>query len=127
MAILRPPPALLQSWRPRVFVTQETAFDFKPAEQFGDVQFLIGLDLVNIKNSEHNTRLLRELHRKLRRFSPDRDWLLIAGSPYVSAAVFLILGQLGVHQLQLLRWSNRDGVYIPLHIDSRSITLFNDA
>src|SRR5687767_13878844 len=91
-------PALLSA-KPRVFVTQETNFDFTAAEQFGEVQFLTGQDLVNIKDSGHNERLLRELRRRLRRFDPKWDWLLIAGSPYISAATFLILRNLGVKEV----------------------------
>lgn len=109
--------------RPRVLVTQEQAFDFTPAQQFGDVEFLTGEDLMNIKDSERNARLMRDLWRKLRRFDPSRDWLLIAGSPYVSACAFMILGHLKVQEVQVLRWSNRDAHYIPLHISLKELFL----
>lgn len=113
----------LLSGRPRVCVTQEQPFDFTPAQQFGDVEFLTGEDLVNIKDSQRNTQLMRDLWRKLRRFDTERDWLLIAGSPYVSAAVFLILGHMGIKKLQVLRWSNRDGHYVPLHLNLQDLFL----
>lgn len=99
-----------------VFVTQEMPWDFSDAEQYGAVEFLTADDLHNVKGSLHNERLLSSLRHKLKSFDPEQDWLLITGSPFISAAVFLLLGHRGLRYVPILRWNNRDRRYIPLHM-----------
>ncbi len=101
-----------------VWVIQETSHDFSDAERFGDVQFLTRDDLNNMKNSIHNERLMASLRTKLRATDPE-DFFLIAGSPYVSAVVFMMLGQMGRFSVKMLRWSNRDRAYFPLPLELR--------
>lgn len=101
----------------RIYVLQETAHNFTKAESFGDVQFLSTArmdDFYNIVNSDHNRKLLSHLRHGLRDFNEDEDYLVITGSPYVTAAVFLILGHKRVRTVRFLRWDNRDQLYIPL-------------
>lgn len=100
----------------KVYVVQETSHDFSGAEAFGDLKFLSvdkTDDFHNLANSEHNQRLLAHLRHGLRDFSK-YDFLILTGSPYVSAAVMWILGQRGQRQVNILRWDNRDRVYVPL-------------
>lgn len=101
---------------PTVFVTQETPHDFTKAEAFGEVKFLTRDDFNNIKNSLSNKALVRSLNHQLKKFD-DEDWIIIAGSPYVSAAVFMILARRGFRRVKILRWDNRDFTYIPLQIE----------
>lgn len=102
---------------PKVYVTQETGFNFTDAENFGTVEFITRDDLNNMKGSLHNERVVRDIRRKLRDFNLDEDFIVIAGSPYVSALVFTLLGMRGVRTLRILRWDNRDQVYIPMQIE----------
>lgn len=102
----------------KVYVVQETSHDFAAAEEFGDLVFLSDGrrdDFHNVKNSQHNERLVAHLRQNLRDFRPD-DYLVLIGSPYVQAAVMAILGLMGCHTINLLRWDNRDYRYIPLTI-----------
>jgi hypothetical protein len=105
--------------RPRVFVTQETELNFAPAEQFGNIEFITIADLNNIKGSLHNDKLVVDIAAKLQSFDEKTDFIVITGSPYVSALVFLLLGRRGVRNVKLLRWSNRDFNYTPMFIDVR--------
>lgn len=105
--------------QPRVFVTQETSHDFRAAEQFGTVEFVTAGDLNNMRQSLHNERLIADVKDKLKDFDPERDWLVITGSPYVSALVFLLLGMKKFRSVRILRWDNRDFCYVPLHIELR--------
>lgn len=102
-----------------VFVTQEVNHNFTKAEQFGEIDFITRDDLNNTRNSIHNENLVSEIKHKLRNFNESEDWLVIAGSPYVSALVFMILGQKGVKNLNILRWDNRDYIYTPMYIETR--------
>jgi hypothetical protein len=103
--------------KPTVFVSQETQHDFAKAEEYGEITFLTHDDLNNVKGSLHNEALIRDIRHKLRGFDPVRDWLVIAGSPYVAAVVFMILGARGFRSLRLLRWDNRSFTYVPMMID----------
>lgn len=116
--------------RPKVYVIQETLYDFSAAEKFGDLVFMsYGVrsrdpqsvaeqdDFNNMKGSERNRRLVAHLRVKLRDFDSDHDYLLIAGSIYVAAAVFMMLGARGIRRVTVLRWSNRDFDYAPLHME----------
>lgn len=112
---------------PAVYVTQETNHDFSPAEAFGDVTFLTSHDFLNIKDSVHNEELLSELSFKLKKFNPDEDYIVTAGSPYVVAATFLLLGHRKIRNVRVLRWDNRDRKYIPLYIELRRETDASEA
>jgi len=104
----------------RVYVTQEANLNFTPAEKYGEVTFLTRDDLVNTKGSLHNEEVLASIAFKLKGYDPQQDWLVVAGSPYVSAAVFMILGRMGHRSIRILRWDNRDFVYVPMYLDLRS-------
>lgn len=103
--------------KPRVYVTQETNHDFRTAEEFGDLVFLSDGrrdDLNNVRNSQHNERLIAHLSSGLRDYRPGVDYVILVGSPYVAAAVMALIGRMGANTVNLLRWDNRDFVYIPL-------------
>lgn len=101
----------------RVYVTCETNHDFSMAEEFGSISFLTADDLNNSKASIHNSKVLADIQEKLEEFDPENDWVLVAGSPYISASVFLMLGLMGIDSVKILRWNNRDFVYQPLYLD----------
>lgn len=101
-----------------VYVTQETEFDFRPAERFGAVKFLTASDVHNSKNSLHNSLLIKDMQRALRRYDPSKDFIVPVGSPYVQAIAFWVLGMMGHTSISILRWSNRDRLYIPVILRS---------
>lgn len=104
--------------KPKVYVTQETNHDFRQAEEFGELVFLSDGrdDFHNMKNSQHNERLISHIRQKLRDFDNKTDSVVLVGSPYVQAAVMMMLGRLGQIRVTLLRWDNRDFAYIPLEL-----------
>jgi hypothetical protein len=99
-----------------VWVTQDTNKDFSGALQFGDVKFLTDDDVHSIEGP-HNTWLFGHLNRRVEKIDPRKDWLVIAGSPYVAATVFMLLGLQGKQSVRVLRWDNRDHRYIPMNIN----------
>lgn len=103
----------------KVFVTQETPHNFSKAEQYGAIEFLTRDDLNNTKGSLHNEKLVTEITRKLKGFDESIDWIVIAGSPYVTALVFMLLGRMGLRYVNVLRWDNRDFIYQPMMIEMR--------
>lgn len=116
---------MLKTDRPFVFITQESNHDYRQAEEFGELKFLSLSgrdDFNNVRNGEHNRRLMAHLRAELREFDESKDYVVLTGSPYVNAAVSLILGHKRVRQIQYLRWDNRDFVYIPLNLELEPIT-----
>ena len=105
--------------KPRVMITQETEHSFIDAEQYGTVVFITRDDLNNTKGSLHNEALFRTIKAMLRDFNPDTDYIAPSGSPYVTAAVFLVLGNMGFKNIKILRWDNRGFNYNILHFDLR--------
>ena len=102
--------------QPKVFITQENPnLNYSPAEQFGDVHFLTRGDFSPIKNSLNNEFIVDELRKKLKDYNPATDYLVVSGSPVVSAVVFMLIREI-TQVVRILRWSNRDQVYQPLFI-----------
>lgn len=100
----------------KVYVTCDTPFDFSEAERFGDLEFVTHSDIHNPKGSPHNAELLRQIREKIKAYDPDEDFILPVGSPYVQGCVFMALGLRGIREVRVLRWSNRDRLYIPVHL-----------
>ncbi len=63
-----------------------------------------------------NKVLIEELRTRLSEFDPKNDFIIITGSPLVTAAVFMILRE-RTPIVKFLRWSNRDFVYTEVVID----------
>lgn len=104
---------------PKVYITQETRYDFSPAEIFGEITFITRDDLNNLRQSQHNETLVARVKDALKHYDPEYDWLVISGSPYVAALVFMLIGMRKPRHVQILRWDNRDFKYQPLHIELR--------
>lgn len=107
--------------QPVVWVTQESSHNFSSAEKYGEIQFLAREDLINIKGSLHNEKLVSRMVTKLSSFDPSTDWIVVAGSPYVAALVFLLMGRMGFKTINVLRWDNREFKYQPMSIDTRGM------
>ncbi len=105
--------------KPVVWVTQEANHNFSVAEKFGEVKFMAREDLSNIKGSLHNEKLVAHITRNMIGFDHLTDYIVIAGSPYVAALVFLLLGNKGYKTINILRWDNRSFEYIPATIETR--------
>jgi len=104
----------------KVYIVQETRFDFTKAADFGELVFMSANqidDLVNITGSELNRRLLSHLRSFVKEYNQEEDYFIIAGSPYVCAAVMWMVGRLGIRKLNLLRWDNKQFLYIPLRLE----------
>lgn len=101
-----------------VYVTQEIDADFSGAHQWGNVVFLTKDDLTNNPGSLINNGIANDIARKLEFYHADDDWIVIAGSPYVSALVFMWLGWNKARKyVHVLRWDNRDRIYRPCIIE----------
>lgn len=89
-------------------------FDYGPAEQFGEVQFLLN----------DNARpfilapIIQELHEKLASFSDD-DYLLLTGNPTLLGLAFAIAADYNDGNIKVLQWHGRSGTYTA--IEARNV------
>lgn len=98
----------------KVYITHEIQLDYSMAEQFGELVPVTALDVVNLQNSLHNTKLQMEIEDRLKNFTED-DYLLVSGSPYVTVlCTAYIFRKLRLDRIKILRWSNQDKCYHPI-------------
>lgn len=104
----------------KVFITQENSnFNYVPAEDFGTLVFMTSLEFSKYKDSQINKNILATIKAQIDKFNPEADYVLLSGSPVVNGAVFLALGEkFGFsEEINILKWSNRDGVYQTMTIN----------
>ena len=104
----------------KVFITQENSnFNYVPAEDFGTLVFMTSLEFSKHKDSQINKNILATIKAQIDKFNPKTDYVLLSGSPVVNGAVFLALGEkFGFsEEINILKWSNRDGVYQTMTIN----------
>lgn len=89
-------------------------FDYSPAEQFGEIVYLL--------NDQARPFILQpiiaELHEKLRDFS-DSDYLLLTGNPTLLGLCFAIAADYNDGCIKVLQWHGRSGSYTA--IEARNV------
>lgn len=103
----------------RVFVTSESPkLDYSPAESWGELTFVTHKDFTPMgAMSPYNADLTREIKRVVKTFDSETDFVVISGSPLVTAVFFMALAERGVKRVNVLRWSNRDTQYHPTSVN----------
>lgn len=95
-----------------VYVTHEPRnADFNATTKWGIPVFLTQEDVNGVEGSKRDRDIVAELSEGLEPFNAERDWIVPAGSPYVTALVFMILGRWQIRKVRVLRWDNRDREY----------------
>jgi hypothetical protein len=108
----------------RVFVThwQPKKFDYNGLEQFGEV-VMVTEDGERWSEGGSAKRMQEQLIERLANFDEDRDFVVSTGSSILTAAVFTLLGRMGVRKLQLLNFQ-RDIGYVPMDVDIEGAVVF---
>jgi hypothetical protein len=103
--------------RTKVFVTQEQSkLNYLPAEKYGEIEFITRDEFSPVARSLGNVTIVQTIKDKLANFDPEKDYIVVSGSPVVAAAVFAHIGSM--HQrFTVIRWSNRDNIYTPTTVD----------
>lgn len=102
--------------KPRVYVVQEQGkLDYSDAERFGEVKFLTRFEYNGLRNSHRNKLVTSDIRLGLADFHPDRDYLLMTGSPvsmgYAFWLVMLKASQAGHSKLNILQWDRESYQY----------------
>lgn len=96
-----------------VYITQENRrWDYTPAEQFGDVEFVTGSEYSNMTNSPSNARIRTEIAEMSSNFEPSQDYILQSGDPIIFAMTYnALIVKFG--SVQVLKYDRRHNVYLP--------------
>lgn len=101
---------------PRVYVSQEQRFfNYSDAERYGEVHFLTQHEFNGLRNSLRNQRVIEEIRNGLDSFRPDRDFLVLTGSPttigYTFFLAMLKASSKSVGRLNILQWDRESATY----------------
>lgn len=92
-------------------------FDFAPAAQFGDIQFLLEPDASPFDLAP----VQKALHKKLMHFS-NQDYILCVGSPVLIGLAVAIAADYAQGNVGMLQWSGEKQRYFP----ARAFDVFNE-
>lgn len=101
---------------PKVYIVQEQPkFDYSDAERFGHTRILTNKEYNGFRNSGRNRQAVQEIQMNLAEFEPDRDYLLMTGSPinmgFAFSVAFLAAARSGHTKLNILQWDREARVY----------------
>jgi hypothetical protein len=106
--------------RPRVFILDMNAFDYAPAEIYGDLVMLHGDPLapgsgLELGDGLWNMDVLNNLRKQLLDYQPGIDYLLPTGKPLKMCVISMLVRNLGDHH-RFLVWDKKYYRYIPYTI-----------
>jgi hypothetical protein len=92
----------------------EPKFDFRPAEEFGELVFLLSPNANPV--GRDNQSLVDDIHAGLESITKV-DYLLLTGAPGIIAMTAAIASGYLDGKLNLLQWNGRHRKYAPIQID----------
>lgn len=84
-------------------------FDYSPAEEFGELQFLLNDQARPFVLAP----IITELQQKLQGFGPD-DYLLLTGNPTLLGIAFAIAADYNDGCVKVLQWHGKSFSYTPI-------------
>jgi hypothetical protein len=84
-------------------------FDYGPAEEFGELVFLLN----DSARPFVLAPIIAELHEKLRDFGPE-DHLLLTGNPTLLGIALAIAADFNDGCVRVLQWHGKSSTYIPI-------------
>ena len=101
--------------RPRILIVQDNNFDYGPAEEHGDVEFLTSEDWSTFANSPRNEKITADVRCAFLGYVPNHDFVVLTGSPFNQAVVVSEMLKYGKSHM-FLKWDNRKFVYTPVQM-----------
>lgn len=100
---------LRRNWRTKEL---ESSCDFTPAEEFGELRFLLGSNISPFRTDV----VVRELAQGLRAFT-EKDFLLLVGNPILIGLATAIAADYCDGPINLLQWSGSERKYLRVTAD----------
>lgn len=87
-------------------------FDLTPAEEFGQLTYLLSPTAAPFNPAP----VVEELHTKLEAFDDD-DLLLLVGNPVLIGLSVAVAADMNDGRVRLLQWSGKDQRYLEIKVD----------
>lgn len=101
----------------KVYIMDMNAFDYSPAEAFGEVVTLRTQSFATgTQGHEWNADIIHSLRKQLIDYRPMEDYLIPTGKPLKMCAVSMLLAERGPRH-QFLVWDAMHYRYIPYTLD----------
>ena len=98
----------------KVYVTHaQSKFDYRPAQVYGELEFVTDRMYSFTPGNEVNETLLRSINSRVEAFDPETDYVLTSGSAIMTGLFFAGLGSRGIKKIRVLTWNNTDQAYAP--------------
>jgi hypothetical protein len=100
----------------RVYVCFEaTRMNFAGALRYGELVYVTPAD-INVASPTSIERVMRQARHSLLNYDPDKDYLVLVGSPIligICASIVMMTHK----RATLLQWDRQESVYVPVRID----------
>ena len=100
-----------QRWDPQAQKLVDK-FDLSPAEEHGDLRFLLSPSASPFKAEG----IVRELQQQLQDFDCNSDCLLLIGNPVLIGLAVAVAAERSSERLGLLQWHGREGRYLRVSV-----------
>lgn len=95
----------------KVYVLQENGYDFSPAEEFGEVHFILDSEVRPYASSQHNANFHAAVNEFITKYDRTKDSIVLTGSPIAIAMFGMMLAEYQETEWNLLRWDSRRRKY----------------
>lgn len=100
-------------------VNENPRLDYSDAERFGEVIFLTTHEFQGKPGSLLDQQTLTMMRAKMQHFNPEKDHLLLTGSPLMMGFAYYLA--MGISQkLSVLRWDNRAFCYAQVWMEDKA-------
>jgi hypothetical protein len=94
----------------------EPKYDLRPAEEYGEISFLLSPTARPFRPGP----IVSELHTKLKHYRSTHDYLLLLGNPCLIGIVVSIAQEYGGGRVRMLQWDGRNNRYTAIEADLRA-------
>jgi hypothetical protein len=102
--------------KPRVWVLDQNAFDYSPAEAYGEIVSLRSAAFSSGAGDDWNREIIHSIRKQLIDYVPMEDYLIPTGKPLKMCAISLILRDFGDKHL-FLAWDAMHYRYVKYEVD----------
>jgi hypothetical protein len=113
---------IILNTRPVVWVVKEqvkrdmtgsTPMDYTPAYEYGDLKFITDMDPPIHGSSTVKPEWLKQVGGFIREFNPDRDFMILTGSPLAIFVLGMMVGKINSrYPIQILVWRREQNKYV---------------